>query len=77
MRKRAARKEAKQRNVRRTASSPGPPDGWPGAHRVMTTKKMILWVALVVVAFGVGFALGVALWEPNTGPAGEPGQSAS
>jgi predicted membrane protein len=36
--------------------------------------KLVLWVVALLVAFGVGFALGVALWESNGNPAGEGGQ---
>ncbi len=34
----------------------------------MSKQKMVLWAAVVMVAFGVGFALGVALWEGNVAP---------
>ena len=31
----------------------------------MTTKQLILWVAVMLVAFGIGFGFGAALWEDN------------
>jgi predicted membrane protein len=31
-------------------------------------KKTVLWAMVLLAAFGVGFALGVALWEGNVAP---------
>ena len=33
-------------------------------------KRIMLWVVGLVVAFGVGFAVGAALWEEDVVPAG-------
>ncbi len=34
----------------------------------MSKKKFVLWAVVVLAAFGVGFALGVALWEGSVAP---------
>jgi predicted membrane protein len=34
----------------------------------MSKKKTVLWAVILLAAFGVGFALGVALWEGNVAP---------
>jgi predicted membrane protein len=31
-------------------------------------KKTVLWAMVLLAAFGVGFALGVTLWEGNVAP---------
>jgi hypothetical protein len=36
------------------------------------TKKRILWVAALLVAYGIGFAIGVGLWEEDVAPPGPP-----
>ena len=36
----------------------------------MPDKRMILWAVALMVAFGVGFAIGAALWEEGVVPAG-------
>ena len=41
-----------------------------GVRGWMPDKRMILWAVALVVAFGVGFAIGAALWEEDVVPAG-------
>ena len=42
---------------------------------VMSRKRIILWAVALLVAYGVGFAIGVALWEEDIAPPGrnQPG----
>ena len=41
----------------------------------MSRKRIILWAVVLLVAYGVGFAIGVALWEKDIAPPGrnQPG----
>ncbi len=41
----------------------------------MSRKRIILWAVALLVAYGVGFAIGVALWEEDIAPPGrnQPG----
>ena len=41
----------------------------------MSRKRIILWAAVLLVAYGVGFAIGAALWEEDIAPPGrnQPG----
>ncbi len=48
----------------RKSRTGGDPHSSPTIKAMLSpTQRALLWVALLVVAFAVGFALGVALWE--------------
>jgi predicted membrane protein len=34
----------------------------------MSKKKVVIWAVVLLAAFGVGVALGVALWEGSVAP---------